>query len=110
MGARKIDLQYTAIADAARIEGDPDSFRVPGRAGANHLVMRRIGPATSITGNGTGDALNMLEHTRADAERAEQRVVAVDPARLGVEPEQHAVEFAHRPCTPIRQASSLSAA
>src|SRR6516162_2526831 len=63
MGDRKIDLQDMAVADAAGIEGDLDRFRVAGRVGAYHLVVRRIRSAAGITGDGAGDALDMLKHT-----------------------------------------------
>ena len=43
MGDRKIDLQYMAIADAARVKGDLNRFSVSGRAAADDLVMRGIG-------------------------------------------------------------------
>ena len=41
VGDREINLQDTAVADLARIEGDPDRFRVSGCVGADHFVMRR---------------------------------------------------------------------
>src|SRR6516164_5651139 len=63
MGDREIDLQDTAVADAAGIERDPDRFRVPGLVGADHLVMRGLGGAPSITRDGAGDAVYMLKHT-----------------------------------------------
>ena len=61
MGDREIDLQDTAVADAAWIERYPDCFRVPGLVGANHLVMRGLCAAPGITRDGTDDALDVLE-------------------------------------------------
>ena len=63
MGDRKIDLQNVTIADAARIESDLDRFRVPGRVGGNHVVMRHSRSASGVTGDGAGNPLDMLEHT-----------------------------------------------
>ena len=62
VGNREIDLQHLAIADAARIKGNPDRLRVSGRVSSDHLVMRRVSSASGVTGDGAGDALDMLEH------------------------------------------------
>ena len=72
MGDREIDLQDTAVADAAGIEHDPDRFRMPGLVGANHLVMRGLGGAPGITRDGCGDAVYMLKYT-LDAPKAATR-------------------------------------
>jgi hypothetical protein len=58
MGDREIDLQHLAIADAARIKGNPDRLRLSGRVGSHHLVMRRVSGASGVTGDGAGDGTN----------------------------------------------------
>jgi hypothetical protein len=70
MGDRKIDLQDTAIADMAGIKGDLDHFRVPRRIAAHHLIMRRVGGAAGVTGDGAGDVFDMLEHALDTPEAA----------------------------------------
>ena len=60
---RKKDLQDATIADVPGIEDNLNRFRVSGHAGANHLVMRRVRGAASVTGDGAKDALDMLVNT-----------------------------------------------
>src|ERR1700691_4714447 len=45
---RKEDLQDTAIADAVRVEGDLHRLGMPGRAGADRLVLGRVLAAAGI--------------------------------------------------------------
>ena len=54
----------------AGIKGDLDHFRVPRRIAAHHLIMRRVGGAAGVTGDGDGDAFDMLEHALDTPEAA----------------------------------------
>ena len=72
MRDRKEDPQQLAIGDLRRIVGHLDRFRVPGHAGADHLVVRRLGVAAGVARHGLGHALDVAVH-RLDAPEATAR-------------------------------------
>jgi hypothetical protein len=116
MGDRKIDLQNPAIADAVRVEGDLDRFRVSGGVAANHFVMRGIGCTTGIARDGTGDAFDMLkdaldapEAAAGEAPGLDRREMMVRLMPLGPPPSATPTGRAARRFSVVRPLSEASA-
>src|SRR5439155_22741702 len=62
VGDREEDLQQLAVADAAPVVPNLDRFGVIGGAGADGLVVGRLGAVTGIAVDDRADAVELLVH------------------------------------------------
>ena len=87
MRHREVDLQYAAVVDPLRVEGDPHRFRVAGPAAADYFVVRGSLGAARIPRDRARDAGDVLKYALDAPEAAAGKdgdLAAACPCRLVV--------------------------